>query len=108
MGTRTRPTQARATARLDSILAGARLHYAAVGRDRFTTSGVAEAAGCSVATVYRYYEDRVDLLDAIAPDRDLGQTALTAFQDLLGAPLSDEERWRALEAAVTALRSENG
>ncbi|WP_213816255.1 TetR/AcrR family transcriptional regulator [Glaciihabitans sp. dw_435] len=40
------------------------------GRDRFTTADVAAIAGCSIGTLYRYYKDRIAILDAIWPDRD--------------------------------------
>jgi AcrR family transcriptional regulator len=40
------------------------------GRDRFSTTAVAEQAGVSIGTLYRYYADRVDLLDVVDPDRD--------------------------------------
>lgn len=41
-----------------------------IGRDRMTTADVAKSAKCSIGTVYRYFTDRVALLDDIAPDRD--------------------------------------
>lgn len=73
---RVTPKQSRSLDRLADILAAARQHYDAVGRDNFTIREVAALAPCSVATVYRYYGDRVALMDAIEPDRDEAQNAL--------------------------------
>jgi hypothetical protein len=67
---RNEPVQKRSQARLEQLLAAARVAYAKYGRDRFTTQQVAEEAGASIGTVYRYFPDRVLLMDAIAPDRD--------------------------------------
>lgn len=73
MSLRNVPTQKRATVRLMAIMKAATTLYndPAIGRDRFTTAQVADLAGCSIGTVYRYFTDRVALLDAIAPDRDM-------------------------------------
>jgi len=67
---RNKPVQKRSQERLEQLLEAARLAYAEHGRDRFTTQQVAEKAGASIGTVYRYFPDRVLLMDAIAPDRD--------------------------------------
>jgi hypothetical protein len=40
-----------------------------VGRDRITTAQVAERAGCSIGTIYRYFPDRVAMLDHVWPGR---------------------------------------
>jgi hypothetical protein len=68
---RVSPIQARAIQTLRQIEAAALHVLAECGRDRFTTSNVAEAAGCSIGTLYRYFPDRVALLDHIWPDRDM-------------------------------------
>lgn len=65
---RVTPSQARSNARVDSILAAAKEHLAEVGRDRFRLGPVHQKAGCSVGTLYRYFEDRVALLNAIDPE----------------------------------------
>ena len=69
---RTNPVQSRSQARLDQLKAAAVELYndPEVGRDRLTTAQVADLAGCSIGTFYRYFVDRVAILDAIAPDRD--------------------------------------
>lgn len=70
---RNEPQQKRAAVRLEAIKAAAITLYndPSIGRDRFTTAQVADLAGCSIGSVYRYFIDRVALLDAIAPDRDM-------------------------------------
>lgn len=69
---RNTPVQDRAVKRLARIKAAAVMLYndPEVGRDRLTTADVALLADCAIGTVYRYFTDRVALLDAIAPDRD--------------------------------------
>lgn len=76
--TRVEPVQARSSKRRLRILAAAAQVISDLGpdgRDRFTTGQVAAAAHCSIGTVYRYFEDRVDILNALYPDRarDLGE-----------------------------------
>ncbi|WP_165066119.1 TetR/AcrR family transcriptional regulator [Marisediminicola senii] len=46
------------------------------GRDRLTTGQVAKLAGVSIGTIYRYFPDRLALLDHVWPDR--GSTFLAA------------------------------
>jgi hypothetical protein len=67
---RTSPVQQRSLDRLAAITAAAHQALAENGRDRFTTQQVAEISGCSIGTIYRYFDDRVAILDAIFPDRD--------------------------------------
>lgn len=70
---RVEPVQSRSAVRIKQITDAAVALYndPTVGRDRMTTQQVADLAGCSIGTVYRYFTDRVALLDAIAPDRDM-------------------------------------
>lgn len=67
---RATPTQARAVGRLKTIEDAARAALRLYGRDRLTTGQVATIAGCSIGTVYRYFPDRIAILDHIWPDRD--------------------------------------
>lgn len=67
--TRALPVQARSAKRRAEILDAAREVIAEKGHERFTTSDITERAGCSIGTFYRYFEDRVDVLDAIYPNR---------------------------------------
>lgn len=73
---RAEPIQSRAVARRESILAAAREVYDEKGRDAFDTKDVAARAGCAIGTLYRYFEDRTDLMDAIHPDRDYPDLAV--------------------------------
>lgn len=95
---RVAPTQLRAKARVDSILEAARMHYEAVGRDRFNLDGVAELTDphCSKATIYRYFRDRVALLDALLPDRDEAEEKLQAIRALIEEDAAPEEKWHAV------------
>lgn len=69
---RTEPSQPRGTATLQKLRAAAHLLYndPEIGRDRITTTMVATRANVSIGTVYRYWTDRVAMLDDIAPERD--------------------------------------
>ncbi len=67
--TRIEPTTLRGMRRVEQITAAARAVYKEKGADLLTTEEVAERAGCSIGTVYRYFEHRIDLLDVVAPDR---------------------------------------
>ena len=60
------PVQARSHARLTALLdaTAAVTHYK--GYENLTTADVAEKAGASIGTVYRYFTDRVRILKALA------------------------------------------
>jgi len=66
---RTTPVQQRSNARVQKIEAAARIVVARSGRDRFTTGEVAKEAKSSIGTIYRYFPNRVAILDHIWPDR---------------------------------------
>ncbi|MDQ4137690.1 MAG: TetR family transcriptional regulator [Actinomycetota bacterium] len=63
---RNAPVQARSAARLAALLDAAASVLEEVGMERLTTALVAERAGASIGTVYRYFPDRVALLQALA------------------------------------------
>ncbi len=63
------PVQARSAATLERILDAARFLAQGTGYDRFTTAHVADRAGVSIGTVYRYFPDRVAILDVIDTGR---------------------------------------
>jgi AcrR family transcriptional regulator len=63
---RNAPVQARSAARLAGLLDAAASVLDEVGMERLTTALVAERAGASIGTVYRYFPDRVTLLQALA------------------------------------------
>jgi len=63
---RNEPVQARSAARLSSLLDAAARVVDEYGYDRLTTAMVAERAGASIGTVYRYFPDRIAVLDALS------------------------------------------
>ena len=62
---RNEPVQARSTARLSALLDAAAAVVDEVGFERMTTAMVAESAGASIGTVYRYFPDRIAVLQAL-------------------------------------------
>ncbi len=60
------PTQARSRQRLADVLDAAAEVLAVDGASGFTTNRVAEAAGVPVGSVYRYFEDKEALAEALA------------------------------------------
>jgi Bacterial regulatory proteins, tetR family len=64
---RNSPTQVRSQLTIERIEAAALTAINRFGRDRFSTSDVAELAGVSIGSVYRYFPDRVALLWKVSP-----------------------------------------
>ena len=65
---RNEPVQARSTARLTSLLDAAAEVVDEIGFERLTTAMVAERAGASIGTVYRYFPDRIAVLHSALSD----------------------------------------
>ncbi|ROS62116.1 TetR family transcriptional regulator [Frigoribacterium sp. PhB160] len=63
---RNEPVQARSSARLTGLLDAAASIIDEIGYERLTTAMVAERAGASIGTVYRYFPDRIAVVDALA------------------------------------------
>ena len=63
---RNEPVQARSAARLSALLDAAAQIVDEIGYERLTTAMVAERAGASIGTVYRYFPDRIAVLQALA------------------------------------------
>lgn len=63
---RNEPVQARSTARLVALLDSAAAVIDEIGYERLTTAMVAERAGASIGTVYRYFPDRIAVLRSLA------------------------------------------
>lgn len=63
---RNEPVQARSTARLAALLDAAAQVIHEIGYERLTTAMVAERAGASIGTVYRYFPDRIAVLQSVA------------------------------------------
>ncbi len=63
---RNEPVQARSTARLAALLDAAAHVVHEIGYERLTTAMVAERASASIGTVYRYFPDRIAVLQSLA------------------------------------------
>jgi AcrR family transcriptional regulator len=96
------PVQERAKKRYESILAAAKAHYAEVGRDRFNLDDVAAAAGCSVATIYRYFEDRLTLIEVAVPDQLQPEPLLEKILEISNSDLTPAAKWAEVEKILTA------
>lgn len=106
---RNEPVQARSTARLAALLDAAAEVVDEIGYERLTTAMVAERAGASIGTVYRYFPDRIAVLQSLAARN------ADRLTDRVLAELRDEQHhdWHAaLSAAfgifVEAFASEPG
>jgi len=96
---RTEPIQERSAARIDALLDAAAAVVDEIGFDRLTTAMVAERAGASIGTVYRYFPDRIVLLQALR-DR-----ALLRYRRSVVAAIDAESPahwWNAVECAIDA------
>lgn len=62
------PMQHRSAKRVAQIEAAAIAMIAKHGRDGFTTKHIAEQAGMSIGTIYRYFDDRVAILRWLYPE----------------------------------------
>ena len=104
---RTEPTQRRSTQRLDALLDAAAEIVDEIGFERLTTQMVAERAGASIGTVYRYFPDRVAVLHALRERSirrfrervadDVERTPLTTWWDVVDVSL---DAFAALAASV--------
>jgi AcrR family transcriptional regulator len=106
---RNEPVQARSTARLAGLLDAAAQVVHEIGYERLTTAMVAERAGASIGTVYRYFPDRIAVLQALAA-RNLERTLERTVVEINDAK---NDNWiDALSAAfgvfVEAFRNEAG
>lgn len=106
---RNEPVQARSTARLTALLDAAAQIADEIGFERLTTAMVAERAGASIGTVYRYFPDRIVLLQALGA-RNL-ERVLSRVSDEIMNPVHTD--WvaalsSAFGAVVEAFRSEPG
>jgi AcrR family transcriptional regulator len=63
---RNEPVQARSSERISALLDAASAVVAEVGIERLTTAMVADRAGASIGTVYRYFPDRIAVLQAMS------------------------------------------
>ena len=97
---RNEPVQARSTARLTALLDAAAAVVDEIGFERLTTAMVAERAGASIGTVYRYFPDRIALLQALGA-RNLERVLTRVGEEVAHAKHPD---WHsALNAGITVL-----
>jgi AcrR family transcriptional regulator len=106
---RNEPVQARSAARLSALLDAAAQIVDEIGYERLTTAMVAERAGASIGTVYRYFPDRIAVLQALSA-RNLERVLDKTINEVLDRA---NETWSdALNAAfavlVDAFRTEPG
>ena len=104
---RNEPVQARSTARLSTLLDAAAQVVDEIGYERLTTAMVAERAGASIGTVYRYFPDRIAVLQSLGA-RSLGQ-----FLERVRPAMRDKSNWweavdSVFNTAVDAFTSEPG
>lgn len=97
---RTEPTQRRSTQRLDALLDAAAEIVDETGFERLTTQMVAERAGASIGTVYRYFPDRVAVLHALR-ERSIRRFRERCADDLERSELSTW--WDVVDVALDAL-----
>lgn len=79
---RNEPVQARSTARLTALLDAAAAVVDEIGFEGLTTAMVADRAGASIGTVYRYFPDRIAVLQALA-SRNLNRVLTTLSDEIL-------------------------
>jgi AcrR family transcriptional regulator len=96
---RTEPTQRRSTQRLDALLDAAAEIVDESGFERLTTQMVAERAGASIGTVYRYFPDRVAVLYALR-ERSVRRFRERIADDMDGVDL--ENWWHVMDMAIDA------
>jgi AcrR family transcriptional regulator len=106
---RNEPVQARSTARLAGLLDAAAAVVDEIGFERLTTAMVAERAGASIGTVYRYFPDRLAILQALGA-RNLERVLSSVTEE---ATRQEHANWQdALNSAfgvlVDAFRTEPG
>lgn len=95
---RNEPVQARSTARLTSLLDAAAAAIDAIGYERMTTAMVAERAGASIGTVYRYFPDRITVLQSVSA------RAVDRFSERVRTALAGEQLatwWDAIDELIT-------
>ncbi|MEF3404986.1 TetR/AcrR family transcriptional regulator [Agromyces sp. CCNWLW203] len=96
---RTEPTQRRSTQRLDALLDAAAEIVDESGFERLTTQMVAERAGASIGTVYRYFPDRVAVLYALR-ERSVRRFRERVADDLVDIHLANW--WHLMDVAIDA------
>lgn len=106
---RVEPVQARSAARVNALLDAASDAMHELGYEQLTTAMVAERAGASIGTVYRYFPDRIAVLQAVAA-RNLERASSTLIARLNSVnPTSVADTIECtLDALVEVFRTERG
>jgi AcrR family transcriptional regulator len=106
---RNEPVQARSTARLTALMDAAAAVIDRIGYERLTTAMVADGAGASIGTVYRYFPDRIAVLQALAA-RNYARLLerLVAELDAGGYSNVHDARQALFDVFVQMFRSEPG
>lgn len=91
------PVQARSNARLSALLDAAAVTIDKVGYERLTTAMVAERANASIGTVYRYFPDRIAVLQGVAAR---ATERFVTHIDTTLATRSHANWWEALEEVI--------
>ncbi|KQQ95110.1 TetR family transcriptional regulator [Leifsonia sp. Leaf325] len=106
---RTEPIQQRGADRLNALLDAAATIVDEIGFDRLTTAMIAERSGASIGTVYRYFPDRIAVLQA------LRERAIARFRSRIVSLIETEAPstwWDAVDLGITSFvelyRSEPG
>lgn len=106
---RNEPVQARSTKRLTTLLDSAASAVDEFGFERLTTAMVAERAGSSIGTVYRYFPDRIAVLQALSA-RNWDRVSAAVETAIARGGHSDwlDAVTAALDAYADAFRTEPG
>lgn len=106
---RIEPVQVRSAARIDTLLDAAAAVVDDTGFDRLTTAMVSERAGASIGTVYRYFPDRIALLQGLR-DRAVQRYRLAVIDSI--SAQKPATWWEAVECGLDAFaqmfRTESG
>ncbi|GAA1697799.1 hypothetical protein GCM10009792_17270 [Microcella alkalica] len=106
---RNEPVQARSTARLAALLDSAAAVIDEIGYERLTTAMVADRAGASIGTVYRYFPDRIAVLQSLSARNS--ERLLARLADALAADghaTATDALLAVLDVTVDLFRSEPG
>lgn len=111
MSLRTEPVRARSSARVRALIDATAEVTDVVGVDRVTTNLVAERAGCSIGTLYRYFPDRIAVIRALALRN--ASTMHEDFQHALSLVSPDESGLEQVllamsEKLITRFRDDSG
>lgn len=106
---RNEPVQARSAARLTALLDAAAAVIDEIGYERLTTAMVAERAGASIGTVYRYFPDRIAVLQSLSA-RNADRVTERIVADLADARHHDAMAafHGGMSVLIDAFRSEPG